>query len=149
VKHLHTEIMIDAPPSAVWAVLSDLSGHTRWNPFLVSLSGRLAPGQRLSVTLSPPAGRRLTIRPVVTEVAPDRVLEWWGHLGFRGVFDGRHRFELFPHGTGTRLVQSEVFTGALVPFLSRSLDAGTATGFALMNAALKYQVEQRLATAAG
>jgi hypothetical protein len=148
VKHLHTDIVIDAPPSAVWAVLSDLAGHAGWNPFLVGMSGRLAPGERLRVTLSPPGGRRMTMRPVVTEVTPDQALEWWGHLGFRGVFDGRHRFELFPHGTGTRLVQSEVFTGVLVPFLSRSLDAGTAAGFALMNAALKSQVEQRLAGAA-
>jgi hypothetical protein len=148
VKHLHTEIVIDAPPTAVWAVLSDLAGHPGWNPFLVSISGRLAPGERLRVTLSPPGARRMTMRPVVTEVAADRVLEWWGHLGFRGVFDGRHRFELFPHGTGTRLVQSEVFTGALVPLLSRSLDAGTAAGFALMNAALKAEAEQRLAAAA-
>ena len=80
-KRLHTELVIDAPPSEVWAVLSDLAGHAAWNPFLLAMSGRLAPGERLSVTLSSPGGRRMTMRPVVTEVTPDRVLEWCGHLG--------------------------------------------------------------------
>jgi hypothetical protein len=84
------------------------------------------------------------MKPVLTEVAKARVLEWWGHLGVRGIFDGRHRFELHPENGATRLVQRETFTGALVPLMARSLDRGTAAGFALMNAALKARVEQRV-----
>jgi hypothetical protein len=40
----------------------DLAGHAGWNPFLVGMSGRLVPGERLRVTLSPPGGRRLTMQ---------------------------------------------------------------------------------------
>ena len=81
------------------------------------------------------------MRPTVTELVPGRVFEWWGHLGVRGIFDGRHRFELYASGTGTRLVQRETFTGLLVPLLANSLDGPTAAGFALMNEALRERAE--------
>jgi hypothetical protein len=140
-KQLHTEIQIAASPAEVWAVLSDFDGHATWNPFLVAVDGEAEAGARLHVTLAPPGGRRIAMRPTVTEVVPERVLEWWGHLGVRGIFDGRHRFELHPSGTGTRLVQRETFTGVLVPFLARMLDGPTAAGFALMNEALRDRAE--------
>ena len=140
-KHLHTEIEIAAAPADVWAVLTDFAAYPDWNPFLVDAHGDAEVGARLRVTLSPPGGRAMTMRPTVTEVDPGRVLEWWGHLGPRGIFDGRHRFELHPHGAGTRLVQRETFTGLLVPFLARSLDGPTASGFALMNEALRTRAE--------
>ena len=110
-KHLHTEIQIEAGPAEVWAVLTDFARYADWNPFLV----------------------------------PGRVLEWWGHLGIRGIFDGRHRFELSAHGTGTRLVQRETFTGLLVPLMARTLDGPTAAGFALMNEALRTRAERQQA----
>ena len=141
-KQLHSEVLIEASPTEVWTVLTDFARYADWNPFVVNVTGTPEEGERLSVTLSPPGGRRITLKPEVTEVVSGRVLEWWGHLGVRGIFDGRHRFELHPTATGTRLVQNETFTGALVPLLARSLDRDTAAGFALMNAALKTRAEQ-------
>jgi hypothetical protein len=148
-KKLHTEVLIDASPERVWAVLTDFARYPEWNPFLVRAAGLPEAGQRLTVVLASPGGRRITMKPVLTEVATARVLEWWGQLGVRGIFDGRHRFELHPAGSSTRLVQSETFTGALVPLVSRSLDRGTAAGFALMNSALKDRAEQRHADSVG
>jgi hypothetical protein len=141
-KQLHTEIQIEADPAVVWAVLTDFDRYPDWNPFLVDVRGGTEPGGRLLVTLSPPGGRRITMRPTVTELVPARVFEWWGHLGVRGIFDGRHRFELTASGTGTRLVQRETFTGLLVPLLTKSLDGPTAAGFALMNEALRARAER-------
>ncbi len=68
------------------------------------------------------------------------VFEWLGHLLVPGVFDGRHRFELFPTATGTRLVQSESFSGLLVRPLRRWLDVSTREGFEAMNAAPRRRV---------
>jgi hypothetical protein len=141
-KQLHTEVLIDAAPEAVWAVLTDFAHYGDWNPFLVAAAGVPERGERLTVTLAPPGARRITMKPVLTEVANAQLLEWWGHLEVRGIFDGRHRFELHPEHGATRLVQRETFTGALVPLMARSLDRGTAAGFALMNAALKARVHQ-------
>ncbi|MGH2735621.1 MAG: SRPBCC domain-containing protein, partial [Actinomycetota bacterium] len=60
----------------------------------------------------------------------------------KGLFDGEHRFTLEPtNGGGTRVVQGERFSGALVPLLRRSLDDGTLAGFRAMNEALKRRVE--------
>lgn len=139
--HLHTEIEIDAAPATVWTVLTDLAAYPEWNPFITSSSGTLATGARLVNRLEPPGGRPLTFEPTITEVDEGRVLEWLGRLGLPGVFDGRHRFELVPRGSGTRLVQSESFSGVLVPLLRRSLDTATAAGFRAMNVALKTRAE--------
>ena len=148
-KQLHTEVLIEASPEQVWAVLTDFAHYGDWNPFLVSVAGVPQQGERLNVRLAPPGGRQITLKPVLTEVVTGQVLEWWGHLGVRGIFDGRHRFELHPAGAGTRLVQGEIFTGALVPLMARTLDRGTAAGFALMNAALKARAEREHAHSVG
>lgn len=138
---LRTEIEIEARPDAVWAVLTDLPGYVEWNPFVVSAEGAVAVGERLTNRLQPPGGKSMTFRPRVTVVEPGRTFEWLGHLGFPGVFDGRHRFDLETTPTGTRLVQSEEFRGLLVPFMRGSLESRTRLGFDGMNAALKAKVE--------
>ena len=66
-KHLHTEIQIEADPAEVWAVLTDFDRYPDWNPFIVDVRGDAEPGERLRVTLSPPGGRRITMRPTVTD----------------------------------------------------------------------------------
>jgi hypothetical protein len=139
--HLHTEIEIDAAPTRVWGILTDLAGYPDWNPFIVSSTGTVAAGERLINRLEPPGGKALTFKPTVTEVDEGRVFEWLGRLGLPGLFDGRHRFELVPCGDGTRLVQTESFTGLLVPFLRTSLNTKTLAGFRSMNAALKARAE--------
>ncbi len=139
---LQTEIEIDAAPEAVWAVLTDLERYADWNPFVVSSSGTVAVGERLTNRIEPPEGRAATFRPTVTEVEEGRVFEWLGRLGMPGIFDGRHRFELHPlPGDRTRFVHSEQFRGLLVRPMRRSLDAGTMAGFEAMNEALKARVE--------
>jgi hypothetical protein len=129
---LHSQIEIDATPAEVWRVLVDLARYHEWNPFIVGVHGVVEHGARLRMVMHPPGGRAVTLKPAVTEVRPQRVFEWWGHLVVRGVFDGRHRFELEPTAGGARVAQTETFTGILVP---------------LLNHALKAQVERIQATA--
>ncbi len=139
---LHTEIHIEAAPGVVWSVLTDLERYADWNPFIVSSSGRVEVGERLTNRLQPPGGRAVTFRPVVTAVEAERTFEWLGRLGLPRLFDGRHRFELTatPEG-GTRVVHGERFRGLLVPLMRRSLDTTTLAGFEAMNAALKARCE--------
>jgi hypothetical protein len=84
----------------------------------------------------------MTTKPAVTAVEPARTFEWLGHLGARGVFDGRHRFELqaTPSG-GTRVTHTEQFDGVLVRFMRKTLDTQTHDGFEAMNTALKTRAE--------
>ncbi|MCP4435355.1 MAG: SRPBCC domain-containing protein [Actinomycetia bacterium] len=143
-KHqLSTSIEIDAPVEVVWDVLTDLNGYAEWNPFIVSSTGEVAVGERLTNVMSPPGGRTMKFRPVVTDVQHEAVFEWLGRLGVRGIFDGRHCFELEPTPSGTRLVHSESFSGVAVRALRAGLDTNTLAGFEAMNLAIKAHAEAR------
>ena len=128
-RRISNEIEIDASPEKVWEQLT--ADHGEWNPFIERIEGRFAPGERLEVKFR----NGPTMRPVVTEVQPGRVLEWMGSVGVQAIFDGRHRFELTETSSGTRLVQSEQFSGILVPLLGRLL-ANAERNFSEMNEAL-------------
>src|SRR5688572_11790585 len=130
---IRTEIDIDAPPERVWAQLVDLPAYADWNPFITAAEGSPEAGRPLKLRMEPPGGRGITIRPKVTAVTPGATLEWLGHLGVPGIFDGRHRFDLTAAGSGTHLVQRESFSGVLVRPLRRSLDGSTRAGFEAMN----------------
>ena len=143
---LHTEIEIDATPDDVWQVLTDLERYPEWNPFIVSSVGKPEVGQSLINRMEPPGGMGITMKPQVTVVDDGKTFEWLGHLGFPGVFDGRHRFDVEASPTGTRLSHSEELDGVLVRFLRKSVDTTTKSGFEAMNAALKARAE---AVAAG
>jgi hypothetical protein len=141
-KAFERTIEIEASPSEVWTVLTDLERFGEWNPYLVEVEGRAELGARLRVRFEPPGGRAATLRPHVTEIRTDEVLEWWGHVGLRGILDGRHRFELRATPAGTTFVQHETFTGLLLPFFAKGLADSTPAGFELMNQALKERAEK-------
>ena len=138
---LHTEIDIDAKPEVVWQVLTDLDRYPEWNPFITSAVGTPEVGDKLVNRMEPPGGKAMTFKPQVTVVEDGKTFEWLGTLGFSGVFDGRHRFDIEASPTGTKLIQSESFDGVLVRFMRKSLDTQTKAGFEAMNAALKARAE--------
>ena len=138
---LHTDIEIAAPIEAVWETLTDLGAYPEWNPFIVSAEGPVEVGERLTNRLQPPGGKAMTFTPAVTAVEAPVIFEWLGRLGLPGIFDGRHRFDLAPTEHGTRVTQTEQFSGILVRFVRTSLDTTTVAGFEAMNAALKARVE--------
>ena len=138
---LHTEIDIDAKPEVVWQVLTDLDRYPEWNPFITSAVGTPEVGDKLVNRMEPPGGKAMTFKPQVTVVEDEKTFEWLGTLGFSGVFDGRHRFDIEASPTGTKLIQSESFDGVLVRFMRKSLDTQTKAGFEAMNAALKARAE--------
>lgn len=88
-----------------------------------------------------PKGRRpFTIRPKVLVANPGAELRLLGKLP--GIFSGEHVFILCPldGGTRTRLVQSEIYRGLIVPVIGRTIDAAK-RGFDAHNCALKCRVE--------
>ena len=140
-KHLVTEIKIDAPTDVVWNVLTDLAAYPTWNPFIVEAVGNAVVGTKLKNRLEPPGGKSMTFKPTVTVVDPEARFEWLGVLGVRGLFDGRHIFELEANGDSTKFVHREEFTGIVVPLFARSLEKGTKAGFEAMNQAIKERAE--------
>ena len=143
---IERSIVIPAPAAIVWAALTDTRRYRSWNPFIPELTGELRPGAKIRVRISPPGGRTMSFTPTVTVVDEGRRLEWLGHLGVPGLFDGRHSFTLEPvDADSTRLTQAERFTGCLVPFTGRLLRR-TAAGFEEMNHAIAAEAVARSAT---
>ena len=143
-RTIEASVVIDTSPRAVWTVLADLAHHAEWNPFMESIEGTPREGERLRITMRPdPEGRPFRFSPRLMRVRPPHELRWRGRLGVPGLFDGEHAFVLHAlPGGQTRLVQSERFSGLLVPFMTGTLDA-TAAAFAAMNEALRERVEGR------
>ena len=141
-KQLSTHVDIQATPARVWEVLSDLAAYPEWNPFIPRIDGEIRPGARLEVRIQPPGAKGMTFRPTVLKAEPNRELRWRGRLWLPGLFDGEHAFTIEPSAANrVRFIQSETFTGLLVPFFTGTLKA-TLRGFEDMNHALKRRVEQ-------
>jgi hypothetical protein len=133
---------IASPVEKVWAELAAVGDYAVWNPFIPSFQGQLVVGSRAKIRIAPPGGRPMTFRPTITAVEPGERLEWLGHLGLPGVFDGRHSFHLEPlGGRTTRLTQAEEFSGWLVPLMGSALER-TRAGFEAMNEALRLRAEE-------
>jgi hypothetical protein len=114
-RELRREIEIDAPPAAVWAVLTDTRSYSEWNPFIPRLAGELREGAKLEVRIEPPGGRAMTFKPTVLGVEPDRELRWRGRLLLPGIFDGEHILHIKPLDRArSRFTQAERFRGVLV-----------------------------------
>lgn len=139
-RHIDTQILIQASPEKVWGVLTDFASYPRWNPFIVSIEGRAEWSERLRVHIQA-GGERHHFKPVVLQATAPTRLRWLGRVGFPGVFDGEHSFELRPEGAATRLLQTESFQGFLVPLLWRKVGPMTRAGFEAMNRALKARAE--------
>ena len=138
-KIITTHLTVNAPVDHLWEVLTDLADYRTWNPFITAAAGTFTLGERLELTIQPPGGRAMAFKPWVTAVEQHHYIEWLGHLGLPGIFDGRHSFTLTPMAGGrTLLQQSETFTGVLIPFAGSTL-ARTRAGFIAMNEALAQQ----------
>jgi hypothetical protein len=133
---LQASIQVNATPQRVWAVLTDLPGYHRWNPFIISSSGTVRTGATLTNRMHDATGTT-TFTPVIQVVEPGRELRWIGRVGPGGIFDGQHTFTIQRLGPGRVLfTQRENFTGVAVPFFEGRLHADTLPQFRAMNAAL-------------
>lgn len=139
---LTTSIDIAAEADRVWAVLADFPAYPAWNPFVVSIEGRLKIGALLVVRLALPDRDPMVLRPRLLSVRRHRHLHWAGQVVAPGLFDGEHLTRLEPlAGGGCRLHQEERFTGVLAPMFCPGLIDAARTGFEAMNRALKDRVE--------
>jgi hypothetical protein len=138
---IRTSIDIEASPRDVWDVLMDFEGYHEWNPFILSIEGSPTVDRKIDVVLGIEGKKPMNITPTVTECSAPSRFAWKGSVGFKGVFDGHHQFELVPFEGGTRLVHYEEFSGALSSLVLRWIRESTTRGFEEMNRALKGRIE--------
>ena len=136
-KTVSATTQIDAPPMAVWAVLTELSRYPEWNPLFREASGEIAVGSRITLRAVQPAnGRLMTVKAKIVAADPGAELRWASNL--TGIMSGEHSFVLTPLDGGTRLAQTEIYGGLLAATVSVPR---TETIFQAMNDALKQRVE--------
>jgi hypothetical protein len=139
---VRTAIEIEATPERVWSILLDFPSHSAWNPFVRSIKGIAKVGDRVTISVQPQGGRRMTFSPTVLTVIPNRELRWRGHFLLPGIFDGEHYFQIDPLAPArVSFIHGEKFSGILVAFAKSSLEGGTKAGFVAMNQALKTRAE--------
>lgn len=140
---IKTDILINATPSKVWAILTNFDNYPNWNPFIKSITGQVAVGNKITAQIQPPNSSKMTFTPKVLAFETNKEFRWLGHLLFAGLFDGEHKFELIDNQNGTTtFIQTESFKGMLVPLFKKTLNTNTTNGFNLMNQKLKELAEQ-------
>lgn len=140
-QSLHTELVINAPPERVW---QGLMISPAIPPALREAIRERKVGRPLKVPMSS-GGRSVTLTVTLLTVEPPREIRWKGHLWVPGLFDGEHIFEIRQETGGKNmLIQSENFSGLLVPLFSRTLEE-TKKNFESKNAAIKDLAEQESA----
>ncbi|MGB0403258.1 MAG: SRPBCC family protein [Salibacteraceae bacterium] len=141
-KNIETEIKINANPSIVWEVLTNLNSYNEWNPFIIESKGKIKLGKQITNTMLN-GEKKMTFKPIVTQIKEHKRFEWLGSLWIKGLFDGRHYFELKKlNDESTLLVHGEYFSGLLSGVILNSIKQDTLNGFSRMNEALKNRVEQ-------
>ena len=139
---IKTSIQIKATPNQVWEVLTNFQAYPEWNPFVKSVEGTVAAGNRIKVTITD-----MVFKPKVLRYEPNKAFVWLGNLLVPGLFDGKHQFFLTDNGNGTTtLHHCESFKGILVPLFRKKLLPKTRAGFEAMNEKLKERVEQNAYT---
>jgi len=111
-------ISIDAAPSTIWGLLTDLDAQSRWNSTLTSIAGQVALGKRVTFEVPEAPGQKFT--PTVTSYDEPRSMVW--RLNRWPLLVSERTYRLTPGLKGaTEFTISEVFTGLLLPFIARSL----------------------------
>ena len=132
---VHTEVVIPAPPSAVWAVLTDSSRYREWNPVMVHADGTYREGETVTYQVREPSGDQYRLEATVENVVNDKTLNQCGGTWAILTFD--HTWELEPVAGGTRLIQREEYRGLGVLFWDESW---IEPAYARANEALKRRV---------
>lgn len=72
------DVEIDAPPSVVWEVLTDLESYSQWNPFCINARSTLEMGAPVEMILADFTGNGGTFENTeyVCAFVPERLLSW-------------------------------------------------------------------------
>jgi len=136
------EVLIHRPPSDVWEVVSNSAAYRYWNPFITRVDGDFREGATIRITLGT-GPDSMVFKPTVLLVHPEQDLCWRGSVWIRGIFDGMHCIHLTAVADGTRLEQTESFSGLLVGRLTEDVIEETQQNFEAMNNAVKQRVEAK------
>lgn len=134
--------VIKASPDTIWRILTDAPNYPRWDPGVVRIEGRIAPGEKVTAYTKQSPDRAFPAQ--VTDFVPGRKMVWTGGMPL-GLFKGVRTFTLNPQETNkTEFILQEQFSGPLLPLFARSIPDMSQT-FEDFAAGLKAYAEQAAA----
>ena len=113
-KSVEAELLIEAPPKAVWAMLTDTDNYAAWNPIFVGVYGDMRPGGELMLDMKLEDGQVSQITVTV-----DAMIEYQSiqqSAGVPGILTAHHEWSLEPAKGGALVVQRETYRGVGVLF---------------------------------
>ncbi len=135
-KSVHHEIIINASPENVWAVLMDTDNYSSWNPVMKLVDGEIKEGNRVKYHFTQDEGNEYEIPSTVKKVVSNKLLNQGGGMPFILTFD--HQYILEPLENRTKMVIHEDYTGIGVNFWNPK-PVGKAYG--RLNEALKKRID--------
>ena len=142
-REIRTEIVIGAPLTKVWGILTNFDQWKAWNPIVSQASGVAALGARLSVTMCGKDGKGgPKFMPMVTILQAPKSFRWRAKMMFEFLFTNEKVFELEETDSGTRLIHKELFGGVLVPLFWGKFEKHVPAMLNSMNDALRAKAEK-------
>jgi uncharacterized protein YndB with AHSA1/START domain len=117
--HYEASTTIDAEPSTVWRVLTDVQQWPSWDSGVKSVEGDATLGGKVKVEVEANPGKAFPVK--VTELDAPRRMVFTGGMPL-GLFKGERTYTLEPAAPGgTRFTMREAYTGPLRPLIGRSI----------------------------
>lgn len=114
-KSVHAEVDIDANPTLVWSILTDVENASVWNSVLVPESGQLKVGNTIEYAFyQNEGGEPSRMSAKVHELVEEQLINQKGGMPFVIEFD--HRYLMEKSSSGTKLMIKENYRGIMVPF---------------------------------
>jgi hypothetical protein len=130
---------VPATADDIWDVFSDFSGWSAWCPIYPEASGRIAIGEKLTVTEAMPGRPQRVITPKVLDWVPREQLIWAEPR--TPLIGGSIRyFEIEPLDKGCILSNGEIFNGGWVEGRAKKRRRELREAFESFNQALATRV---------
>jgi hypothetical protein len=110
--------LIQTTLDRIWPLLTDISGWPDWDSGVNKVDGRLALGEKISITVKANPGRAFPVKVVELSVPTRMVFRGGMPLG---LFTGQRTYTLAAEGTGTRFTMREEYTGPLAGMIFKSI----------------------------
>jgi uncharacterized protein YndB with AHSA1/START domain len=113
--HRQTSVSIEikADPTIIWTLLTKASDYPRWNSTVISIEGKIAPGEKIKLKSTLDAKRTFKLK--VKEFEPEKKLVW-------GDGQGERVYTITTNGNGTVLFSmTEKIGGLMFPMYAKMI----------------------------
>ena len=140
VREYRASRTIDAPPTTVWALLTDAESYDDWNDAVISITGPIRPGGTINLVSVVDPKRTFTL--TVTQMREPSRMVWSDGMPL-GLFRGERTYTVTDRGDGgSDFTMVEEFTGLLAGLITRAIPDMTES-FTTFADSLKTAAEAR------